>query len=123
MVLAGARQRTLGAHQCRRAGGQGAAPSSTDVWALPYVPRTRIPGHLVEAALRAIVWETAHAGAVVRIGFERLRLLSDGLPSRIVGKPHEASFAFVDDSNAITHTFEKITVQSRSSQNRKVATA
>jgi NAD(P)-dependent dehydrogenase (short-subunit alcohol dehydrogenase family) len=96
---------------------------STDVWALPYVPRTRLPGHLVEAALRAIVWETANAGAVVRIGFERLRLVSDGLPSRIVGKPHEASFAFVDDSNAITHTFEKITVQSRSSQNRKVATA
>ncbi len=96
---------------------------STDLWALPYVPRTRLPGHLVEAALRAIVWETANAGAVVRIGFERLRLVSDGLPSRIVGKPHEGSFAFVDDSYAITHTFEKITVQSRSSQNRKVATA
>jgi NAD(P)-dependent dehydrogenase (short-subunit alcohol dehydrogenase family) len=96
---------------------------STDVWALPYVPRTRLPGHLIEAALRAMVWETASAGAAVRIGFERLRLLSDGLPNRIVGKPDEASFAFVDDSNAITHTFEKITVQSRSSQNRKVTTA
>lgn len=59
----------------------------------------------------------------MRIGFERLRLLSDGGPSRIVGKRDDASFAFVDDSNSITHTFEKITVQSRSSQNRKVATA
>jgi hypothetical protein len=78
---------------------------------------------LIEAALRAVAWQTASAGPAVRVGFERLRLFCDGLPGRIVGKPDEASFAFVDEANCITHAFEKITVHARSSQNRKVATA
>ena len=95
----------------------------TDVWAHPYVARMRLPGHLIEGALRAITWETAQAGGVLRIGFDRLRFLADGMPVRIVGKVEEATFAFVDNSNTITHVFEKIAVLARVSQNKKVATA
>jgi NAD(P)-dependent dehydrogenase (short-subunit alcohol dehydrogenase family) len=93
---------------------------ANDVWALPYAPRMRLPGWLIEAALRAAAWSTTHDIEPTHMGFACLRLLSGAPPMRLIADADASNLVFVDEADRVTHALEAVSLYTHNDQQEAV---
>ncbi|MEO8627403.1 MAG: SDR family NAD(P)-dependent oxidoreductase [Betaproteobacteria bacterium] len=93
---------------------------ANDVWALPYAPRMRLPGWLIEAALQAAAWSTTRNTEPTHMGFACLRLLSGATPVRLIAGPHASDLVFVDEADRVTHALEAVSLYTHNNQQEAV---